>query len=83
MSRHNKFIVVSVFVLLLLGLGILPFMGDETIELPTYSLGKITRGRLKSEVSTTGRICPVITVHVGRSVSGARHNCYADSYCAD
>ena len=32
MSRRNKFIVVSVFVLLVLGLGILPFMGDETVE---------------------------------------------------
>lgn len=78
MSRRNKIIVFSLFGLLVLGLSILPFMADEVVETPTYSIGKISRGSLKSEVSATGTLSPVITVQVGSQVSGTIQNLYAD-----
>jgi HlyD family secretion protein len=78
MSRRNKIIMLGVFVLLVLGLSILPFTGDETTEISTYSLGKITRGSLKAEVSATGTLSPVITVQVGSQVSGTIQDLYAD-----
>lgn len=78
MPRRNKIIVLGVFVLFVLGLSVLPFIGDETIEMPAYSLGKIKRGSLKAEVSATGTLSPVITVQVGSQVSGTIQDLYAD-----
>jgi HlyD family secretion protein len=78
MSRRNKIIVVSVFMLLVLGFSILSFMGGDTTVAPAYSPGKITRGNLKAEVSSTGTLSPVITVQVGSQVSGTIQHLYAD-----
>lgn len=78
MSRRTKTIVVSVFILLVLSISVLPFMGDINTVEPAYSLGKITRGSLKAEVSATGTLSPVITVQVGSQVSGTIQHLYAD-----
>ena len=76
MSRNKKIITISFFVLLLLGFGIWPFMGNTTVS-PAYNLGEITRGSLKAEVTATGTLIPVITVQVGSQVSGTIQHLYA------
>jgi len=78
MSRRNKFILISVFVLLMLGIAMLPFIGNDTTKSPERNLGKVTLGSLKSEVSATGSLSPVITVQVGSQVSGTIQHLYAD-----
>lgn len=78
MSHRNKIIVIVVLVLLVLGFTIWPFTGSDTAVAPAYSLGKISRGSLKAEVSATGTLSPVITVQVGSQASGAIQSLYAD-----
>ncbi len=78
MSRRNKIIITTLLALLTLGIMLLPFMSEDPTEVPVYSLGKITRGSLKAEVTTTGTLSPVITVQVGSQVSGTIQHLYAD-----
>ena len=61
MSRRNKTIMISVILLVILGLGILPFIGDDTTTvMPAYSLGKITSGSLKAEGFGDGGIPQIL-----------------------
>lgn len=78
MSRRRKIIVVSVALLLVLGLILIAFTGDDSAVMPAYSLGKISRGSIKAEVSATGSLSPVTTVQVGSQVSGTIQHLYAD-----
>lgn len=78
MSRRNRFIVIGVLVLLGLGLAMLPFLGEDNVLAPSYSLGKLERGGIKAEVSATGTLSPVITVQVGSQVSGTIQHLDAD-----
>lgn len=50
----------------------------NTDSTPTYSLSKVTRGKIISTVSATGSLSPVITVQVGSQVSGTIQHLYAD-----
>ena len=75
MPRHSKTILIS---LLVLGAVLLPFIGTDNAESPALNLGKIKLGSIKSEVSATGTLSPVITVQVGSQVSGTIQNLYAD-----
>ncbi|MGB5226273.1 MAG: efflux RND transporter periplasmic adaptor subunit [Arenicellales bacterium] len=78
MPRHSKTILISLIVLLLLGVTMLQFIGTDSAESPALNLGKIKLGSLKSEVSATGTLSPVITVQVGSQVSGTIQHLYAD-----
>lgn len=79
MSRRNNILFSMVLVsLTVLGVGILLLSGKESIEEPTYSLGHLTRGKLKAEVSATGTLSPVNTVQVGSQVSGTIQHLFAD-----
>ena len=78
MPRHSKTILISLIVLLLLGATILQFIGTDSAESPALNLGKIKLGSIKSEVSATGTLSPVITVQVGSQVSGTIQHLYAD-----
>lgn len=78
MSRRKKIIMVSMALLLVSGFLLILFIGDDTTVLPAYSLGEISRGSLKAEVSATGTLSPVTTVQVGSQVSGTIQHLYAD-----
>ena len=78
MPRHSKTILISLIVLLLLGVTMLQFIGTDSAESPALNLGKIKLGSIKSEVSATGTLSPVITVQVGSQVSGTIQHLYAD-----
>jgi HlyD family secretion protein len=77
-THRNKFILMGVFSLLILSMVVLPFIREDTTALPERNLGKVTLGSLKSEVSATGSLSPVITVQVGSQVSGTIKHLYAD-----
>lgn len=47
-------------------------------NVPSYSLDKVSRGKLISTVSATGTLSPVITVQVGSQVSGTILHLHAD-----
>lgn len=78
MPLRNKLIAAAVIALLAVGAGVLLVPDSETTGTPSYSLGKISSGTLKLEVSATGTLSPVITVQVGSQVSGTIQHLYAD-----
>ena len=78
MTHRNMFILMGVFSLLILSIAVLPFIREDTTALPERNLGKVALGSLKSEVSATGSLSPVITVQVGSQVSGTIKHLYAD-----
>ncbi len=78
MTRLSRFTLFALILLLAAGLTALLSMGEKATEKPRYSLGKISHGELKAEVSATGTLSPVITVQVGSQVSGTIQHLYAD-----
>lgn len=78
LSLRKIIIIASILLIFILALSLVFLMQEDMTDLPAYSLGKITRGSIKSEVSATGTLSPVITVQVGSQVSGTIRNIYVD-----
>ena len=78
MSVRSKFILISVIVLFALFIVMLTIPVRETVEKSVRNLGKVEVGSIKSEVSATGSLSPVVTVQVGSQVSGTIQHLYAD-----
>jgi len=79
MNKRRTFWIIAIVVIAMVLAGAWFLFGNRPEEAkPEYSLGKITRGNIVSNVSATGTLSPVITVQVGSQVSGTIQHLYAD-----
>ncbi|WP_455207514.1 efflux RND transporter periplasmic adaptor subunit [Kaarinaea lacus] len=79
MTVRRSYWIIAITLVLLFAVGAWYFLGSTPKDIqPAYSLGKVVRGDIVSNVSATGTLSPVITVQVGSQVSGTIQHLYAD-----
>lgn len=72
-----KKIIGIIILAVLIGIGIFIYTKKTTTKIK-FKTGKITRGEIRSEVTATGTINPIILVNVGAQVSGLIKELYVD-----
>ena len=75
-SKHKKWIVLGVIVLILIGGGIYYAKGRTTA--PKLTTGTVRKGDINASVAATGTINPLTTAAVGSFVSGTVQYIFAD-----
>lgn len=70
--------VLIISVIIMIGVGWWLFAQRDTEVKPNFSIQKVIRGNIVSNVSATGTLSPVITVQVGSQVSGSIESLYVD-----
>jgi len=75
LKRKLIWIVVGVIVI---GGAAYPFLRSKSSQAPQYQFAAVTRGSLRTSVSSTGSLQAVGTVNVGTQVSGTVSAIYAD-----
>ena len=74
----KKLIILAVIFLVLVGGGLFWYFGPASAKPRSFSTEKVTRGSIRSTISSSGTLAALTTVEVGSQVSGNILKLYAD-----